>query len=286
MAIRLPESLKPSNPVLITYIVLASVAVLLNIICIAVITKQRQKLKSFEILLINLMAADIITAVTAMLLALALLLDLKEIAGDGFTVIAFIFVAISQEMTFIILLISLNRFVAVKYPLKHRFNMTRKRTLSFSGITWLLFVVYLSAMLITTSLRKASENPFEVPDAPRIIFIIITCSFAVIFIAVSIETLRLILRRRAVSQNNDRNRAATRCNERSLCITTGLIITCYILCTTPRVYQLARKKVEVATVAAVLTNCIMNPLLYYVNGKLRRHFRETNRSQEHVRDTT
>lgn len=275
------NSLKPPNSVLIVYIVLANVAITLNIVCIAAIALQKQKIKSFEILLIHLMITDIIVAVASMLLALALLLDLKEIGEYGLKVIAHIFVGTSYEMTLVILFISVNRLFAVKYPLRHRFHMTRKKTVTASVAMWLVFVVHLSVNLIIQRLTKQSGNPFAV----RILFIVIACSLAAIFIAVNLETLRLILRRNTAPHGASRNRPTTRSRDRQLLLTTTLIIICFCICTAPRVYQFVMKRGEIGTVTALLANSIMNPILYFAVAEFQRRKSGTSRRAQEPKNT-
>ena len=263
------DSLKPSNSVLITYIVLANIAVPFNFICISAIAKKRRKIKSFEILLIHLMLTDMIVAGTALLLAVALLYDLKEIQQYEFSIIAHIFVGTSYQMTLVILFMSINRLSAVKYPLQHRLWMTRKKTLTASLLMWFVFVVFLSVTLVAHYLEKRRGNPFAIPDAQRILFIAIACSFAASFIVINIETLRLILRSNTILQGITNNTAPTRPRDKGLLLTTTMMMICFCICTTPRVYQFARKKGEIGTVAALLANTLMNPILYFVIAEVK-----------------
>ena len=279
------DSLKPSNSMLIVYIVIANAAVILNIVCIAVIAKQKQRIKPFEILLIHLMVIDIIVAVAATLLTLALLVDLKEIGEYELIIIAHLFVATSYEMTLVIFFISINRLFAVKYPLKHRFHMTRRNTLAASIAMWLVSVVYFSVTLIPKRLKKQSGNPFEIPDTQRITFIVISCSFAAIFIAINLETLRLILKSSTAPNGATINRAATRSRNRQLLLTTTLIVICFCICTAPRVYQFAMKRGEIRTLAALIANSIMNPILYFAIAEVRRRNSGTSRREQEPTDT-
>ena len=286
MAISLPEFSKPEDPVLVTYIALAAIGIILNITCIVFIVKQKRKLRSFEILLIHLMVVDTIVATTAMLLASALLFDYNKTGKIQYIITVHIFVGTSYQMTLVILSISINRLFAVKYPLKHRFHTTRKKTLIASAFMWLIFLAYLVAMFIITSLQRQILNPFELPEAPRIIFITITCTIAAVFIIINIEILRLILQKNTTSQGITRHTEPTRPHERRLLATTIMIIICFCICTVPRVHQFVKKKGEIRAIAALLVNCIMNPILYFVIAELRRRNSETSRRRQNSTGTS
>ena len=286
MATSLSELSKPGDPALVTYIALAAIAIILNIACIAFIAKQKRKLKSFDILLIHLMITDTIVAITAVLLASALLFAYKKTGKIQYIITVHIFVGTSYQMTLVILSISINRLFAVKYPLKHRFHMTRKKTLIASAFMWLLLLAYLVAMLVITSMQKQILNPFELPEAPRIIFITITCTIAAVFIIINIEILRLILQKNTKSQGITRHAVTARSNEKRLLATTTMIIICFCMCTGPRVYQFVKKKGEIGAIAALLVNCLMNPILYFVIAELRRRKSGTSRRVQNSTGTS
>lgn len=285
MALNNIQTLRPSVALLITYIALAIGAIILNTICIIAIAIQKRDLKPFEILLVNLMVVDIMVALSSMLLAIMFLVGPNETTKEGLHLMAFIFMATSHEMMLLVFLISMNRLIAVKYPLKHRIQMTKRKTSIISAITWLLSAMYLSVIITAGVLGGTSENPLKIPDVPRIAFIITMCIFTATLIAANIETLRLILRRNAAIRGNAVEDVSQGPPETFLCITTSLIIVCFCLCTAPKIHVLVQKKTDVRVIAALLVNTIVNPLLYFLNSRLRRRFNEASRrSQEQMRE--
>ena len=270
---------RPSNETLISYEVLAAVAVILNTICIVIMGKNWKKRNSFDILLANMLVADIFVSVTGIFLASVLLQQTKEIAILRITVLSFIFFGTIQAMTLFVLSISLDRLVAVKYPIRHRNKVTPFKTSMISVLIWCIVGLQLMTLFTTNYFTQGKAKPFVIPPVLNIIFISVTITIGLVFIFSNIEIIRIIYRQKRSMKGVSNNHFLTQSKEVTLSVTTVLIVVSFCFSIGPKIYQTFKQQKTEFGILGIIVNAIMNPVLYFVKSYLEKFFKRKSKSR-------
>ena len=129
------------NLVAITCINLASVlfTIVLNAMVIFVIATKRRLQTNSNILLACLAVTDLLTGLVGFPVAIAV--DLKRIFGDGpFCTLEKLFIVASSVPSFAsvshLVLISVDRYIAIKYPLRYHDIVTKQRLITGVLLVW------------------------------------------------------------------------------------------------------------------------------------------------------
>ena len=270
---------KQTLPEIIILIIIGCLAIIFNIIVIYFLIKKKRRLRSFEILLLNLACADSLVGVftvTAEIIRLKLGVD-GEIKGlvlptlfNGFT-----FFSVMSSVLNVICITS-DRFIAVKFPLQHRVWVSRFRAMIAEAGVW---VCSIFASLLIILIEPPWEEGEPVEDYRIGVASLILSSGTVVAVIYGyiIYTVRQSRRNIAVDSNK---------KERIVIITCALVVFDYLVCMFPFALEAVIKHIKVSektrwdvtfpVLALVYLNSSINPLMYFYKKFIGKRNKKTN----------
>ena len=252
----------------ISYIVVAQLIVLLNAAEMVLILRKKDK-KIFDKLLLSLAASDLLVGMSIFAFKIAELNAPKKSTWQTPTNFTNMYVLSMIFSITNLVGITIERFLAVKFPIKHRMMVTKKKANVFVAIMWVLSagsVVFCSLVIF---LWKNDMPMLLQGSSISLLFhgVWITAAYAYIF---------HLIRKRYVATTTTRgdgnvsrrgfglmfkgpNRA-----ERSVFLTSCLVAVSFIVCTYPFAieYLITGIGSSVSTFLIVL-NSLLNPFIYF-----------------------
>ena len=252
----------------ISYIVLGQLIVLLNAAEIVLILRKKDK-KIFDKLLLSLAASDLLVGMSIFAFKIAELEAPKKSRWPtpaNFTnmyVLSMIFSITSLAG------ITIERLLAVKFPIKHRMLATKKRANISVAIMWIVSVIFAMISSLVIFLWK-NDMPMLLQGSS------ISLLFHGVWIAAAYAYIFHIIRKRNVATTTTRgdgnvsrrgfglmfkgpNRA-----ERSVFLTSCLVAVSFMACTYPFAieYQITGFGSS-ASVYLIVLNSLLNPFIYF-----------------------
>ena len=256
----------------ILFITLSSIIAILNVYEIVLIVRYKNR-KAFDKLLLSLAVSDLVVALTVIAFKLADLLTGNKVAWLDGTNFANIFIlSISFSMSNLIA-ITADRFLAVRFPIKHRILLTGRRVNAVIITIWSLCIVSVTIYsLIQFKWRDQMEISLNMASG----FILL---YGVAMIVVYINILYLICKRAVPGKNrigeeikvtNQRPALVLKgpnMTERGVFITGAIVTISFVICTYPFAIDFLIKqsgeKVSIASKILMLLNSLFNPLIYF-----------------------
>ena len=265
-----------------TYIVFGSLTTILNCLEIIFLVRRSVGLKPFEKILLSLAVSDFLVAITTTIFKVFDYIDLFKTAwlNEGF--FSVILVLSSSCSTCNLLLLTVDRFLVVKYPLKHRVYATGSRLNLVVVIVWVLNCGLLSILAYKLSKGDLSEEFLIYPTA----IIIFLFGVAMVIVYFYIARKSCISGRMAINHANGIQKQGTvrlffsqqYRKERHIFYTCCLVAITYILCSYPfAIEYLIRQDAEAITYTsrfALFCNSFLNPFVYFFKGYLDRRRRQ------------
>ena len=269
---------------LVISLLVAVLASVLNILEIRVILRKFKKATDFELVLLNLAIADLVSgidfAVISCLTAHARRNSQNDIQVNSDMFFAFILFSTSTSTTFVIV-IGLKRFFAVKLPLKHRmFHTDRRRFLYCLLGTWLFnFVITALAMVIDKFALRS--NQLRVGSEELGYFVASYLTLGSLFIIILYTWLgRLILVRSLKLLDFDKKdptlnpkvimRAMKK--EKAKILVCTLVLASFLACNLPLIVQLYQASLDSLSAILIKLNTVLNPLVYFFKGYLEKRY--------------
>eukprot|EP00112_Aurelia_sp_Birch-Aquarium-sp1_P006201 Seg169.5 transcript_id=Seg169.5/GoldUCD/mRNA.D3Y31 product="Beta-2 adrenergic receptor" protein_id=Seg169.5/GoldUCD/D3Y31 len=264
-----PERNTPKGSAAVISICFA--ALLLNIIEIGLLLRKIKRITIFEIWLLNLATADKIVSVFMLILESIRLVTGEETLGIAFASVRKATETIVHFSVYssscILLVIAIDRFVAVKFPFKHRLLVTKKKAVIIMLMTW--FVNITISLLGSFSNSKA----FAILDSG--VIILMSLLFLVTYTLIIHST--VAARRRSISQKHCRG-LESGVKEVEVIATCVLVVISYQICMLP--YAIATmccdnsKDMPLYVFFMMYCNSITNPLVYFFKGILGRKLKQ------------
>ena len=287
-----------SNPVsqsgtqTILFVAVGSIIILLNSVEMFFILRVRGKLKIFEILLLNLATADLFVGIFVVVFQSLILvnkLSANGIVAGKIAFNCFSFFSVASSL-FQVLLISLDRLVAVKFPIRHRTLITVRRVVKCEIVVWTITV--LLALII--SLQDTSSGEINTVYIKRVVTAVMILIGGVLFISFYTYIIHCVIKNRRRIQKNilvdlckDKN-CLSNVNQRDKAVTfiCTVLIVSYLICVFPnailnllvlkdrRFDELSAqyKVVYFVTVLLLYLNSTLNPMTYF----FRSYFEQTS----------
>lgn len=237
------------------------IAIALNSIEVYLIRKRLSFIKPFEQLVLSLACSDIFTGVVAAIYgcyALIVGVDSHEQAlKSGIVVATFAFTTMN------LIAIGIDRYMAIRYPIKHRYCLTKNRVKIFIILLWIVLLVILvigpAIAAFTTDNVLWTKEYFHYIASDWIIWsntTMITYYTMIIIIA---------LRRRAkLNQQSIAIEVRVTKREISLIWTCVISVCLYVTTSLPyAIYLKTTNKSSVYLAVLLLSNLIANPILYF-----------------------
>ena len=244
---------------MVVYICEAFLILTGNSLTIYIFFRNRKRLKRTSYLLINLAVAD---AFVGMVLTLfisadvAIMLEKDVSLTFGETVVALDISATVASLSSLVL-ISLERMVAILWPLRHRLIKTRYFYVSV-GFVW-----FLSAANVLSNLRLYNDITY---DDSYNVFTSVTFVTSLVVITVSYLAIWISVRRNAIPSNDRRSMGQSRKLAKTLFIVTALSIMTslpYGIIITLKEFSEDFFSFKVQIIMAVqYANSLLNPVIY------------------------
>ncbi len=266
-------------------IVVGCLITILNLIEIAIIIKKRlnTSLKPYEKLMLSLAISDLIVAlaVVAFKACDIILKDPGWLNGDNFTLSLLFSLSFSVDN---ILPITVDRFLAVKYPISHRVLMTNRRTNAFIVIIWVLSVFTSATWAFFVLVIKIDL---------KILFLVVSTflvAFGIVMISVYLFIIHVAVNRKRFTggrpAQNHRQKFSSfftdqeHKQERNILCTCCLVTLSYIACSYPFSIEVFARQggdsISFASKLILFLNSAMNPLVYFFKGFLEKRVKEHN----------
>lgn len=176
-----------------------------------------------------------------------------------------------------LLMIAIDRFLAVKFPIRHRIIVTSRRTnMAILGV-WITTLSITTCHIFTAQSGKVDSDHFTLASAYTILI------FGGLLIAIYIDILHLISKsteRTTGDQKDNQTRwqkissllHGKNKHERSAFITSCTVAVTFVICTYPFAIEYSAKRlgedVSFAAKLTVVLNSLVNPVIYFFKGLL------------------
>ncbi|XP_073771284.1 trace amine-associated receptor 13c-like [Danio rerio] len=261
---------------------LSAWTVFLNLLVIISISHFKKLHTPTNMIILSLAMADLFTGLTVMPVEAIKLIETCWYFGEKFCDIFMIIVGLFGSTSFSnIVLISVDRYLAVCHPLIYPHKFTRSKALISICVCWLFALIYNLGFLLTGKYFQSSERTDMCYGKCNLVIISSSWAFTDLFVSFLLPcTLILILYLRIfyVAQQQVKvinslmkggkcvkEGLVKRKSENKAAFTLGIVVTVYLLCFIPY-YILSVTGVCSATMTYLLwtlyVNCGLNPLIY------------------------
>ena len=249
----------------------------LNFIEIYHLIKKSQRKTPFEIILLSLAFADFLAGTSALLLGIGRLLYLPPSTAKS-DVLHILFIAVDSITAFSVtvslghvLLIAIERFAAVYFPIHHRVFVSTKK------ISWTIITLM---WMVSAALLLVYFFQFKTCLISGLITVLLLTVFLVIIYG--------LIARKIILNKRQQNRSVQLHNQghgnkiqRLVIINSGIIVACFIFCSFPWVilimlkllkgWEIEKDQFEYHfTYFTVVLNSLLDPLIYFLVSYCRR----------------
>ena len=275
------------NTILINVIlfVIAAFAIILNLTEIHLIRKKWKKATDFEVLLMNLGIADFLSGIGFLVIAsLATAAYAKKEPKSSYYsfismgVVTF-FCIVSTKL---VIVIGIERLLAIKLPLKHRLWHTNRKTMYRRiGAVWVVSLIviglaYLSDYYIQKSKGQSAMMSRSLAYALAAYLSLGSC----IVIVTYTWLLQAVIKRSENSFNFDKKEYKKSpnicrkafCKEKATVIVCSLVSGTFLVCNIPTIVALYSGKMSGTGVSLSSLNSVMNPLIYFFKGYVEKRY--------------
>ena len=277
-----PESLSPVHYAVNT--IIACLAVLGNGMVITVMLLRRRVFSSFtNRLILHQSIIDCITGVVffgqKVLRGPTTIVSVEDTFYDHFVcrvVASDLFLwLMNATSTYNLVIISLERFMATCYPVKHRNSFSKSKLKIAVVIPWVTGLLYASHLLFLFEARLGECRPIFMEPGVRAIFssaVVVTEYFAPITVLIYTYTrILIVLTKKLVNPVNGQQNTMSKAKKNVL-VTTLLIAIMFVVCWTPIeaqfIYSTASNTPGMLSIlyapftALVACNMFVNPIIY------------------------
>ena len=267
----------------------AIAAIILNIVEIHMIVKKWEKASDFEIVLLNLAVADLLSGFgflgTTGVTTRIYVNGRQETHMMTFLGLIVLF-SVSSSMTFVIVIAG-ERLSAVKHPLKHRiWHSNRKNLFKACILTWFFNIFVISVAVLTdqfiTGVRGSKNLTFATGGY-------MTLGIAIVFVLYTWLG-HLVMRRSTIFLAVDKTDLAANAKEmkralkkeRATIVACTLVVVLFLTCNIPFIVGIYQLKMGAAQSILLKLSAIVNPLIYFFKGRLEKYYakRKINLSSE------
>ena len=259
-----------------------SIAIVLNFIEIYLIVRKWKQVTNFELVLLNLAVADVLnSALYTIITGLSNYSFINRGANrlNLFWVLGFHSFSVFASMSFVIA-IGVERFFAIKLPLKHRLWHTGKRKiLKYVIIVWVFDIVVSATIISIDYFINGKNTSILSKDLTYVIAGFLT--IGLIFVSILYFWLgHLILMRSMKLFEFDKKdfsinpKAIKRAmkKDRATIIVCLLVVICLFTCNFPLIIDLYMKRITQASLYFLKLNSVANPIIYFFKGYLERYY--------------
>ena len=261
----------------ISFIAVGFMIIVANLVEVICVVRKKNK-TTFEKLLLSLALSDLLVGVIITVYkTLDFVLDRKPWLNEGVT--GFVFILSSVFSLLNLLAITIDRFLAIRFPIKHRVLVTPRRANAVVILVWVstcLVAVGISFTLI-----------LEVPYANQYVITILAIGIISIGIIINVIyfcILRFLLTRQvSVTARPEDVKVLQRIlklfrgpqkAERTVLLSSIIVVFTFIICTFPFAIEYLRVRdgedLSFASKMLIVLNSLLNPFVYFFNNFLRK----------------
>ena len=259
-----------------TNVVICFVAFVLNLAEAVLIIHQKQ-FKPFQRILLSLCCADVLVVVLYAIQKFyekehgepIYSVDIMHLVGQPLEVFS-----VMSSITNIILL-GIDRLLAVAYPLKHGIWMTNIK-INFSIVgAWFLSIL-LSVMSNINRFAQPDDKTSQASETANYIFSGLLFSSGLFISIIYVLIVAKVLRRRKIASQLRGSGKADRSDETAVTITCMLVVIAFSICSYPYAIDiLINPKSPGIPIKTILLNPLLDPLVYFFMGYLKRKLKST-----------
>ena len=272
-----------ASPNTISYItitfIIAILAIILNLTEIHLIRRKWKTATDFEVLLLNLGIADLLSGigygVIASLSAVAYTKKssrTREFSLVAVSILGF-FCAASAK---VVLIIGIERLLAIKLPLKHRLWHTNRKTMyKRILVLWTSVFIFINCAILSDYFIQKSKGQRAVMSRNLGYTLAAYLTLGVCTVFVTYLWLSHLVIKRATKLLNFDKRDYKKSpkviitavkKEKATIIVCRLVAATYLVCNVPIVVALYRGKFDSVSVSLTNLNAVINPLIYFFKG--------------------
>ena len=277
------SSAMQASPNTIAYItitfIIAILAIILNSTEIYLIRKKWKKATDFEVLLLNLGIADLLSGigygVMASLSAVAYVTKssrTREFSLVAVSIMGF-FCAASAKL---VLIIGIERLLAIKLPLKHRLWHTNRKTMYKRILAmWTSSFIFINCAILSDHFIQKSKGQKAVMSRNLGYTLAAYLTLGICTVLVTYAWLSHLVIKRATNLLNFDKKDYKQSpkaiimavkKEKATIIICRLVAATYLACNVPIVVALYRGKFDSVSVSLANLNAVINPLIYFFKG--------------------
>ena len=252
----------------IAYITVGTLIILLNSLEIYLIVRRWRKIKPYEHLLLNLAIADFLVGGVRCGTAIYEIHHSRWVQDKTASTVMRSLIMFSVDSSGTnISLISIDRLVAIKFPLEHRIWMSKRNARIVNALTWIITILCIGsyAFFIHVSTYDSMEGTIEVA---------VIMSFGWIMVIVHILLFKYIFEKQGITSDDQNTRVShKRAWEKKVILTCTLFVVTYIICTWPGCIEhliSSKRLLSFKTVILIAVNSLIDPCLYFFKDYLRR----------------
>ena len=242
---------------------------------------RMKKRKPFERILLSLCVADILVAVWHLVVKWTEFVTQRAFIGPqkhimGFSIEMF---SVMSSITNIIIL-GIDRAVAVKYPLEHGVWMTKRRVFGLIASAWIGSLA-LSILCVVTRMANPQDKSQTAKDIPIYISVGIVFTSMVVIAAIYAFIIRVVMKRDKLMKDMmiTSVQGEAKREETAVIITCVLVVGAFIFCTLPFCINMLisrRRGKPTFPVKLILLNPALDPLIYFFKGYIQKRLQSKN----------
>ena len=252
------------------------IAIILNLIELALITRKKI-IKPFERILLSLSVADILVSalycfrefyelVTNQPLYNPVTANLIEFPLEVFAI---------MTSTTNVLILGIDRLLAVKYPLQHAVWTTKAKTCLLIASAWVASIIL--SLLSNVNGLAGDESVNAGKTSANIFSGLLFTSVVGIAILYALIVQTVIKRNKAMRQAN--GSTGMQNNEVVITITCVLVVAVFAVCSIPYAIDIIISNSPSLPIKTFLVNTILDPLIYFFKGYVQNKIRTKERNQ-------
>ena len=247
--------------------VISTAVIITNIIKLTVIIHRIKKTRPYEILLLILSVSDTFVGISFFVYTYS------KLWGDELKLPVLLLVyGVSgiclQTSVVTMLLISIDRLIAVRMPFRYASIVTRGRILKAEGLIWVPILISTWLPPILYEAKIVSVNMRVLYIYSGIFLIVVQCFFVLLYVLVIYEIIQNKLRlHRADSQEQHSCRFSD--VEKIAFNTCAMTVAAYVICSTPFAINILKTNDSFAKIKSwkeilFVANSLANPLIYFI----------------------
>ena len=273
----------PTVPFLVVTYILEVCAIILNSVEIKLITRKIKKATNFEIVLLNLAIADLVSTICfiAMTIITHYSYAVKEIRwNEGlywlYGIIAF---CIAASISFVAV-IGIERFFAIKLPLQHRmWHTSRRKLVKYLIITWVFDIILIASAVTTDCLVNRKKGTILSTNLTYFFGGTMTLGVVLLLVLYTwvlhlmlLRSLKLFEFDKKVFRLNPKMMKKAMKKERSSIVICTLVVVSVLVCNIPIIVDFFQLRLTMKSALMMKITAVANPLIYFFKGYLEKYY--------------